>query len=113
MKGFNKIICSMIITAILASVAALSAGALTTYVKGDADGDGEITISDVTKIQKVIAKLDDDPKGDIERRGNVTGETFDIIDATAIQRHLAGYETPYKIGTTVRYDEYELPIIFN
>lgn len=83
------------------------------YIRGDADGDGEVNIIDATTIQKVIAGLETDRDGWIKRRGNVTGGGLDITDATAVQRYLAKLNDPYKIGATVTYDEYELPFIPN
>lgn len=108
----KRIICSAIITAILLAAAAFSASAAyISYVLGDADGDSVITIRDVTAIQRVLAQLDADPKGNVKRRGNVTFGTFDINDATALQSYLAEFSTPYTIGRTYIYDEYELPFI--
>ena len=56
---------------------------------GDADGDGKVTILDATRIQRVLAGLDQksanyDVAADVDQDGKVT-----IIDATCIQRYLA------------------------
>ncbi|MBQ8538641.1 MAG: dockerin type I repeat-containing protein [Ruminococcus sp.] len=55
---------------------------------GDVDGDGEVSIMDVTEIQLVVAKLKETPEdiavADIDGDGSVT-----ILDATAIQLILA------------------------
>ncbi|MBQ6153630.1 MAG: hypothetical protein IJJ15_07785 [Ruminococcus sp.] len=61
------------------------------YRIGDADGDGEVSIMDVTKIQKVLATLEFDTDGKISIRGKVTldDEDMNIMDATAIQKYLA------------------------
>lgn len=60
-----------------------------TYIIGDADGDGVISVSDATAIQKYLAQLADFDR--IETRGKVYsyGNTLSITDATAIQKYLA------------------------
>ena len=68
------------------------------YKRGDADGDGSISVLDATKIQKVLASLEKDTDGMISYRGDVTGDGLDILDATAIQKYLAGIELPYHIN---------------
>lgn len=66
---------------------------------GDADGDGEITIMDVTDIQHYLSvmKTHGNEKtmmfADVDKNGRV-----EILDATWIQRHLAGIDIPYPIG---------------
>lgn len=73
-----------------------------TFILGDADGDGDVTILDSTKIQRVIAGLDPDPDGMIALRGTVDGDDeLNIIHATTIQRFLADYATSAPIGTEV------------
>ena len=69
------------------------------FIKGDADGNGKIEVSDVTLIQKVLADLVDDKDGMITRRGDVDGNGLSITDATLIQRFLAGYNDGKGIGT--------------
>lgn len=64
--------------------------ALNPIVIGDADLDGEVTIRDVTAIQKHLAKItvlsdDGEKAADVDADGNVS-----ISDATMIQRKLAG-----------------------
>lgn len=72
------------------------------YIKGDANGDGVVNISDVTEIQRLLAKAKTDPDGMITLRANVTGGKLNIDDATAIQRYIAGYsKKPYHIGEKV------------
>lgn len=69
---------------------------------GDADGDGEITVFDVTKIQRYCVGMAvyGDPvalmNADVDGNGEV-----EIIDATFLQRYLAGMTTPYPIGETL------------
>lgn len=67
------------------------------YLIGDADGDGEITVFDVTVLQRLFAHIEDDPDGLIALRGCVTGETLDMIDVTYIQRYLAHMDIPYPV----------------
>ena len=60
---------------------------------GDADGDGQITVMDATRIQRWLASLATDYEinrvnADADRDGNVT-----ILDATRIQRLLANMIT--------------------
>ncbi|MBQ6152380.1 MAG: dockerin type I repeat-containing protein [Ruminococcus sp.] len=83
--------------------------AASSYIRGDADGDGHVTIMDVTCIQKKLAEIPT-PSFD-ERAADVDGDGLNITDATQIQRYLAEYENTFKIGETVIYDEYELPFI--
>ena len=65
---------------------------------GDVDGDRDIAILDATVIQKYPAKLIDDPDGTIRRFGDVDGNGLSIVDATAIQKHLAGCPVDCPIG---------------
>lgn len=65
---------------------------------GDVDGDGELSISDVTDIQRHIALLIHIEgmyldAADTNRDGNVN-----IVDVTELQRYLAGYKTKFPIG---------------
>lgn len=71
------------------------------YVRGDADGDGTVTVLDATIIQRLLAALIDDPDGMIARRGDVNGDGADIMDATRIQRWLARFSDSYGIGEIV------------
>lgn len=66
------------------------------YRIGDADGDGEIDISDVTSVQRIVAGFDDN--SDVKIRGNVTDDILSISDATEIQKYLADFENTYSIG---------------
>lgn len=70
-------------------------------VAGDVNGDGSITIGDVTDIQRNIADLEVLDglhllAADVNRDGEV-----DITDATDIQLYLAGYDTSYPIGEPI------------
>lgn len=69
---------------------------------GDTNGDGCVTISDVTSIQRHLAYLD-------TLRGiylysadtNLDGKV-NITDAKDLQKYLAKFETPYPIGELVK-----------
>lgn len=69
------------------------------YVIGDADGDGEVTIRDVTAIQKVLADMTVEDFN--VKAADIGGNGLDITDATKIQRYLAEFENPYNIGQVV------------
>lgn len=63
---------------------------------GDLDGDGEVTVNDVTELQRILAEFDDldlsDPAvfaaADFKKDGKVN-----IRDVTCGQRYLAGFIT--------------------
>ena len=67
-------------------------------ILGDANGDGDISILDVTIIQRFLANQDIFITIDIEVFGDIDGNGLDIIDATLIQRYLANFDVPYDIG---------------
>lgn len=90
MKKSVKLISILTITAILLCMTVLFVSAKTvTYLKGDADGDGTISVLDATTIQKTLASLIIDYDGMIALRGEVGGDSLDITDATYIQKYLA------------------------
>ena len=102
---------SIVILFVLALIAfsAISSSAESTYLRGDADGDGIITITDTTVIQR---KLNDIPVKNFNRRGaDINNNGIDITDATNIQRYLAGFSNAYNIGDIVHYDDNELPFV--
>ena len=69
------------------------------YLLGDADGDGEITIMDVTVIQRHLADLPVDVDSDVLMQGDVDeDDALTIADASFIQRRLANLRIPYDIG---------------
>ena len=68
---------------------------------GDADGDGEVTISDVTLIRKVLSETAYDGEfdtlaADVDGDGDIL-----VTDATFIQRFLAEIEVPYPINEPI------------
>lgn len=68
-------------------------------ILGDADGDGQITVKDVTEVQHYLSNMatqaDQDTLmfADVDNNGRL-----EVIDTTWLQRHLAGMEIPYPIG---------------
>ena len=104
----------------------LPVSAAGSYVRGDADGDGVVTIRDATTIQRRLAEIPT-PSFD-ERAADVDGDGLNITDATSIQRYLAQFENIYHIDETVTIpdpttpqpttpqptrDPYELPFVPN
>lgn len=115
MKRFPGIIVGIIIITALLSAACLPAGALT-WLRGDADGDGEVTSLDVTVIQRVIAEIMPDPDGSIAKRGDVTRDSLTAMDASWIQWYLARLDNRYHIGEEASDDGFpteddQLPIL--
>ena len=113
-----KLLTVLIAAALCFTMLSATVSAKSTYINGDADGDGEVTIIDATCIQRVLAGLLSDSSGKIALRGDVNQNGLDVIDATAIQRYLAGLDNPYKIGKQMEdtgsdklptYGEDELP----
>jgi hypothetical protein len=72
----------------------------TSYILGDADGDGKVTILDATSIQRYLAGLSVSDTFNYAA-ACVSGEKLSILDATYIQRYLASFEVPYAIGEWV------------
>ena len=85
---------TMIIGTALASHAAV-------YKMGDTDRDGEVTITDATVIQRVLAEMIEDTNGHILRYGDIDGNGLSIMDVTLIQRYLAQMDDGYPIGNIV------------
>ena len=68
-------------------------------LSGDVNGDGRVTISDVTEVQRLLADYivlspEQSLAADVNRDGSVT-----VDDATAVQQYLAEYGNPYQINT--------------
>ena len=112
------VICLLIAVGMILPVSAESS-----YVRGDADGDGKVTILDATAIQRSLAALP--VKSLNEKAADVDGDGLTILDATAIQRYLAGFENTHSIDKDVTVpdpttpptspqptrDPYELPVV--
>ena len=68
---------------------------------GDTDGDGEITIFDVSLIQRMLAGLKN-PTASIKKLGDVDqNDDLDVVDATLLQRWLIGLNQELNIGKVV------------
>ena len=67
------------------------------YLLGDADGDGSVTILDATTIQRYLAGILSEEYIDIDA-SKCTGDTVSILDATYIQRYLVSLSCPDGIG---------------
>lgn len=103
---------------VLSAVAIVLAGALSLLtgsaaveqrLRGDADGDGKITVSDISCMQRVLADYPADA-GYSQAAADVDGSgVVDINDATELQRWLAEFETGYPIGEGVTEAATEAP----
>jgi|GEM_PF-2379042 len=66
-----------------------------TYIIGDADGDGQVTVADATLMQRVIADFEQlsevrERTADVDGDGKVT-----ILDVTCVQKYLAEHTGGY------------------
>lgn len=91
------VICAAAISFAALSICAGAVNTETNYLRGDANGDGFVTIYDVTALQRHLANLEllletNLTAADIDVNG------LDITDATNIQRYLAEYENVYNVG---------------
>ena len=67
-----------------------------TYIIGDANGDGIVDVNDATTIQKAIAEISLEYFD--ETAADVDGSGLTVNNVTNIQKYLAEYKDPYKIG---------------
>lgn len=123
MKRVLTIIGALLVCALVFSVLIIPVSAETvTYLRGDADGNGVITIDDASLIQRVKAGLTSDSDGAVARRGDVNGNGLSVMDATLIQNYLAQNSDRFGVGQEVTQviteptmpfsvDPYELPFI--
>ena len=64
-----------------------------TFLRGDVDGDGEVTIADATLLQRYFAEYAVADRARIVKCGDANCDgKLNIRDVTAIQRYLAGYD---------------------
>ena len=123
-KKAGTVTAILMIFGLLAVTAILPVNATESYIRGDANGDGHVTIMDATVIQRRLAEIPT-PSFD-ERAADVDGDGLNITDATQIQRYLAEFDNIYHINETVTIpdpttpqpttpqptrDPYELPVV--
>ena len=72
--------------------------AVTSYILGDANGDGIVDAIDATLIQRYDAQMHVGDSFDVNA-ADVNGDgEVDILDVTFIQRYLAGMNVKFPIG---------------
>ena len=98
MKAIS-ILCLIAVCALVFTVTAAFALSGNTYMLGDVDGDDEVTVLDVTSLQRYLSDI---PVPYLnEAAADVDGNGLDIRDATFIQRYLADMDIAYEIGEYV------------
>ena len=105
-----------ILSIVLSLCLILSCAAIFGGCNTKTSNDWPVTIGDVTKIQRILAGLEEDEGGIVSRRCNVDGNKLSVTDATAIQRYLARYPNVFNIEETAKdygkvKENYELPFI--
>ena len=91
------VICAAAISFAALSICAGAVNTETNYLRGDANGDGFVTIYDVTALQRHLANLELLSENNLTA-ADIDVNGLDITDATNIQRYLAEYENVYNIG---------------
>ena len=94
------VICAAVISFAAVSIGAGAVNTETNYLRGDANGDGFVTIYDVTALQRHLANLELFSENNLTA-ADIDGNGLDITDATNIQRYLAEYENVYNVGEWV------------
>ena len=94
-----KKIMALLLAVLMLAACVLSVSAAGSYIKGDADSDGSVTILDATAIQRVLAFLSVESFD--ERAADILGDGLDIVDATRIQRYIVQLGNPFGIGEIV------------
>lgn len=95
----KRMICLILMSSLLLSALCFSVGALS-FIRGDADADGTVSVIDATTIQKAKASVQVDAFD--EKAADVDGDgVVSVIDATLIQKSLAHIDIPYEVGETV------------
>ena len=94
------VICAAAISFAAVSIGAGAVNTETNYLRGDANGDGFVTIYDVTALQRHLANLELLSENNLTA-ADIDVNGLDITDATNIQRYLAEYENVYNVGEWV------------
>lgn len=97
----RKAMLIMLIMAQFISISTYASAEKTIFLLGDSDGDGNVTITDATMIQRDVAQLqllllDNHNAADIDHDGFIT-----IMDSSLIQRWLANLKVSSPIGEMV------------
>ena len=95
----KRLLCLTLISVFLLTILCFSASAWS-FVRGDADTDGKVSVIDATAIQKVRASMQVDPFNEVAADVDDDG-IVSVLDATFIQKALAHIEVPYAIGDVV------------
>ena len=74
------------------------------YLVGDADNNGEISILDVTRIQRRLAGYTLNMDEKVDERCDINGNGLSILDATIVQRWLTGKPVNSPIGEKRLYN---------
>jgi hypothetical protein len=74
------------------------------YLVGDANGDGSVDIMDVTSIQRLLARYEDNLPDRLAERLAITDDEISILDATLIQMYLAHYTVSRPFGEKKLYE---------
>ena len=91
------VICAAAISFAAVSIGAGAVNTETNYLRGDANGDGFVTIYDVTALQRHLVNLELLSENNLTA-ADIDVNGLDITDATNIQRYLAEYENVYNVG---------------
>ena len=97
----DKLLFAFIIVIVIATSAVTFPVGASSAILGDADGDGDVCITDATRIQRDVAQItaiDNDLRrlADVDNDGIIT-----IMDATSIQRWLVHFSVTYPIGESL------------
>lgn len=96
MKKWIAVLLAVLLTVSLFTIPAVFGAEAVRY--GDADGDGDVTILDATRIQRHLASLDPPIAEENMKAAKVSGEEIlSVIDATLIQRKLASLITRFPV----------------
>lgn len=102
MKIVLKISAVVLALAMMLTVIAAFSAETVTGKRGDADGDGYVSIMDATRIQRYLVGYHQEDADWIEVFGDVDGDgEAGILDVTAIQRWLAGFDNIYGIDEEI------------
>lgn len=86
----KKLLSIFVIFALVFALTTTAVSAQTSeYILGDVNGDGIVSISDVTAIQRHLAKLEQIPEERLKSAMVYDGKILTITDATTIQKKLA------------------------